>query len=146
MQVTTCAGSIRKDHTDSIGAATVKVCRISIATPASLACSRAAGQGSMGTTREIYWNVGGGEWIYLLFVVAAGFLAAGLRRRVRLWRLGRPGPPLDRLAERAAGVVREVFGHARLLRVPYAGVAHGLLFYAFLVLFAAWLLIALQEC
>jgi Fe-S oxidoreductase/nitrate reductase gamma subunit len=96
-------------------------------------------------TREIFWNVAGGGWVYVMFVLALGVLVAGLRRRARLWRLGRPGARVDRVPERLAGVLREVLGQERLLRVTRPGVAHALLFYAFLVLLGASLLIALQE-
>jgi Fe-S oxidoreductase/nitrate reductase gamma subunit len=99
----------------------------------------------MTPTREIWWNVGGGGWIYALFALALGFLAWGLARRVRLWRLGRPEARFDRLPERLAGLAREVLGHARLLRVRDAGAMHALIFYGFAALVVATALIALQE-
>jgi Fe-S oxidoreductase/nitrate reductase gamma subunit len=99
----------------------------------------------MTPTREIYWNVVGGGWIYALLAIALGFLCVGLHRRVRLWRLGRPEARFDRLPERLAGLAREVLGHARLLRVRDAGAMHALIFYGFAALVVATGLIALQD-
>jgi Fe-S oxidoreductase/nitrate reductase gamma subunit len=96
-------------------------------------------------TREIYWNIVGGALIYALALVAVGFLAAGIYRRVRLWRLGRGEARLDRVPERLRGLLVEVFGHRRPLRDPYPGVAHLLIFYGFLAELVATSLIALQE-
>jgi hypothetical protein len=102
----------------------------------------------MEPTREIYWNISGGTLLYLFLLVALGFLAYGIYRRVRLWRLG--GPPgeadrFDRLGERVQGLLVEVFGQRRPLRDAYPGIAHLLLFYGFLVLVVATALISIQE-
>ena len=103
----------------------------------------------MPPTREIYWNIAGEALIYLFALIAVGLLAYGIFRRVRLWRLGLrldgEEARLDRLAERLGGLLLEVFGHRRLLREPYAGVAHLLIFYGFLAMLIATSLISLQE-
>lgn len=44
----------------------------------------------MEPTREIYWNILGGAWIYPLAVVAVGVLLRGAWRRIGLWRKGQP--------------------------------------------------------
>jgi Fe-S oxidoreductase/nitrate reductase gamma subunit len=96
-------------------------------------------------TREIYWNVVGERWIYLFALVAVAALAYGVHRRVRLWRLGASEARFDRPGARLRGLLLEVFAHRRPLRNPYAGVAHLLIFYGFLVQLIATSLIALQE-
>lgn len=96
-------------------------------------------------TREIYWNIVGEGGIYALALVAAGVMAYGFWRRVRLWRLGRPEQRLDRIPERLRGLLVEVFGQRRLLRDTYSGVAHLLVFYGFLAQLLATSLIAIQE-
>jgi ferredoxin/nitrate reductase gamma subunit len=96
-------------------------------------------------TREIYWNISGGALIYLFALVALGFLATGVYRRVRLWRLGSSERRLDRPLQRLGGVLLEVFGHRRALRDPFPGIAHLLIFYGFLAQFIATSLISLQE-
>jgi len=100
-------------------------------------------------TREIYWNIIGGALLYGLAVVAVAFFAWGVFRHIRLWRLGapgvRPGIRLDRIGERARGLLTEVFGQRRLRRRSFPAVVHLLIFYGFLAQFAATSLIALQE-
>jgi Fe-S oxidoreductase/nitrate reductase gamma subunit len=95
--------------------------------------------------REIYWNIPAGSLVYLFALIAAGFLAYGIYRRVRLWRLGGGEARLDRVAERLAGVLIEVFGQRRPLRDPYPGIAHLFIFYGFLAQLIATTLIAIQE-
>jgi heterodisulfide reductase subunit C/nitrate reductase gamma subunit len=99
----------------------------------------------MTPTREIYWNIVGGALIYAFAAVAVGLVGYGIWRRVQLWRLGGEAARFDRLGQRIAGLFAEVFGHRRLLRDPFAGVAHLFIFYAFLALTIATGLIALQE-
>jgi len=100
----------------------------------------------MEPTREIYWNITGGELIYVFFGVALIVLAWGIWRRARLWRLGRSAPArLDRLPERLAGALAEIFAHRRLRRRTFAGRMHGLIFWGFLALVVATSLISLQE-
>ncbi len=99
----------------------------------------------MGDTREIYWNIVGGTLVYLFFVIAVGFLAYGVYRRYRLWRLGGNEPRFDRIPERVAGLLAEVFGQRRQLRHPYPGVMHTLIFYGFMAQVVATSLISIQE-
>ena len=99
----------------------------------------------MSPTREIYWNIIGGTLIYAFAAVAVGLVGYGIWRRMQLWRLGGEAARFDRLGQRLAGLLAEVFGHRRLLRDPFAGVAHLFIFYGFLVLLIATGLIALQE-
>jgi Fe-S oxidoreductase/nitrate reductase gamma subunit len=96
-------------------------------------------------TREIYWNIVGGTWIYAFAVVAVGLVAYGIYRRTRLWRLGTAARRGDRPGRRLAGLLAEVFGHRRLLRDRYAGIAHLFIFYGFFALLIATSLIAVQE-
>jgi Fe-S oxidoreductase/nitrate reductase gamma subunit len=96
-------------------------------------------------TRDIYWNIAGEKLLYVFAAIAAGLLAHGIYRRVRLWRLGREEARFDRLSERLRGLLGEVFGHPRQLRDAYPGIAHLLIFYGFLAALIATALIAVQE-
>lgn len=96
-------------------------------------------------TREIFWNIVDGWWIYPFATVAMAVFAWGIVRRLRLWRLGGPAARLDRPWQRIRGVFAEVFGQKRQLRQGYAGVAHALIFYGFFVEFIATCMIAVQE-
>ena len=96
-------------------------------------------------TREIYWNIVGGGLIYAFAIVAGAFVAWGIWKRVRLWRLGQRETRSDRLRARLGGLLAEVFGQRRSLRDPVPGVAHLLLFYGFLAEVVATAHIAVQE-
>ncbi len=83
----------------------------------------------MEPTREIYWNIVGGALLYVLAVVAVAFFAWGVLRRIRLWRLGAPEARLDRIWERARGLLTEVIGHRRQRRRSFPAIVHLLIFY-----------------
>ena len=99
----------------------------------------------MEPTRQIYWNIVDGGWIYLFFAISAAVFVYTIQRRVRLWRLAGAADRFDRLGERFRGLVVEVFGQRRLFRDLYAGISHALIFYGFFGLTIATALIALQE-
>ena len=99
----------------------------------------------MEPTRQIYWNIVYGGWIYLFFAISAAIFVYTIQRRVRIWRLPGKVDRFDRLGERLRGLVREVLGQRRLLRDPFAGISHLLIFYGFAGLTVATALIALQE-
>ncbi len=100
----------------------------------------------MELTREIYWNVGHSVLIpmYLLVAAAIGVLVWGIRKRLATYRLGQPLDRFDRREERLAGVLRDVFLQARVLRVPGAGTAHGIFFFGFVLLTIGTTLVFLQ--
>src|SRR5450631_4466202 len=76
----------------------------------------------------------------LLAVVAASTITTGLRWRLlvaAMLRSRRPDPRLDRPGERIKAFFVYVIGQGRLLRWPFAGVLHALIFWGFLVLLTA---------
>ncbi|MFN8628492.1 MAG: (Fe-S)-binding protein [Candidatus Binatia bacterium] len=96
-------------------------------------------------TREIYWNIVGGKLIYLFFVIALAVFAKGVYRRYCLWRLGGGAPRFDRIAERIKGLLIEIFGQRRQLRMLYPGLMHTFIFYGFLAEVVATTMVAIQE-
>ncbi len=97
-------------------------------------------------TREIYWNVEYARWlIYPFFLVMLAFFANGVYRRYRLWRLGQPEERLGGLGERLGLALWRVISQRDLLRVPFPGSAHFLIFWGFVLLTIGTLLIFLQE-
>ncbi len=100
----------------------------------------------MEVTREIYWNVGHGVvWpMYLLTFIAAAICVFGFYRRLSVYRQGKPLNRIDNFAGRVALGLKEVLLQSRVVWVKGAGTAHGLFFWAFLVLLVGTGLIFVQ--
>src|ERR1019366_1280177 len=79
------------------------------------------------------------ELVLRLFVILAAFVWAGFRfeRLARRLLAARPEARLWPFAPRAWGIVVNVLGHARLLRKPYSGLMHMMMFFGFLFLLTA---------
>jgi len=100
-------------------------------------------------TRQLYWNVVGTGFpvarvlSYVLALVAIILFVRGLMRkggffdRVRMMKLatGPEVPRTDKAGERLKYTLAEVFGHRKILREPYQGVAHLFIFWGFVALF-----------
>jgi Fe-S oxidoreductase len=100
------------------------------------------------TTRETFANLAQWEIVlwYVLIVVSTGVFLWGAGRLVVKYRRGRPRRPVADLPARALRAARVVFAHHRLgRRDSVAGVAHALIFYGFLVLFAGTVVLAFQD-
>jgi Fe-S oxidoreductase len=71
----------------------------------------------------------------LLLLVAFGVFGWSAWRRWRLMRVARaPDCRGDRIGERVQAVAKYMFGQWRMLRYPWAGLAHVLVFFGFMVL------------
>jgi Fe-S oxidoreductase/nitrate reductase gamma subunit len=94
--------------------------------------------------REIFWNISGPGWMYLLTLIALLFFFYGIYRHVSFWRKGdRVGghyPFLPRLRSFLA----QAFLQRRILRKPYPGLMHLFVFWGCLILFLGTLLLAIQ--
>lgn len=102
--------------------------------------------GREAVTREILGNIPG--WLvtgfYMLALAACGLAAWGFWRRHQLRRRGRsPDTPVRSVSWAALG--RYVFFQESLRRDPFAGTAHLLVFYGFLVLFWGTCLVFLEH-
>lgn len=95
-------------------------------------------------TREIYWNISGHNWMYLLMVVSFVIFLWGFYRRYQLWRLGKPENRLDQKGRRLAKVIAHGFGHRRILREPVPGTMHFLVFWGFLIFAVGTFIVALD--
>jgi Fe-S oxidoreductase/nitrate reductase gamma subunit len=100
----------------------------------------------MEATREIYWNVGHGVlWpMYLLTFAALGVCLVWFRRRLPVYRQGRPLLRTDRPGERIVNALRGVLLQGKVLRQKGAGTAHSLFFWGFVLLLIGTLLIFVQ--
>ena len=109
-------------------------------------------------TRQLYWNVVGTGFpvarvlSYVLALAAIILFVRGLYRkggffdRVKMMKLtsGPDVPRTDRPGERLKYALAEVFGHRKILREPYQGVAHLFIFWGFVVLFFGTLMDFIQ--
>ena len=94
-------------------------------------------------TREIYWNVVGKGIFYLLSILAVSFLLYGLWLRLRPIFLGRrEEKSKNNLLHRLFDFVQGGFGQVRIMKVPFPGLMHLLLFSGFLILFLGTLYVS----
>ncbi|MBC7186255.1 MAG: 4Fe-4S dicluster domain-containing protein [Calditrichaeota bacterium] len=95
-------------------------------------------------TREIYWNVPGYGWLYLIFVVALVVFGYGVYRHVRLWGMGKPEDRTDRPLLRLRHLLADGLLQRAVLREAFPGLMHALIFFGFAALFIGTLLVFLQ--
>ncbi len=97
-------------------------------------------------TREVQWNVPDGLVVFMYASMAAALavFAYGIWRRARVWRLGRSHSVRDHLGLRARRVLAGL-AQVTVLRRTFPGVMHALLYYGFLVLFAATVMVFLYD-
>ena len=88
------------------------------------------------TARHFYWNIGtiSKAIMYLCAIAVMVMLFLGLYKRFMLWRVGTRDARFDRFPERIGDMIRNVFGHGRILRESGRGVGHWLLFFGFLAM------------
>lgn len=100
----------------------------------------------MEATREIYWNVGSAVLVpmYAFAAIAAGALVYGFYRRLAVYRLGKPKNRTDAPAARLVPFARDALLQTRVIRGGLPGVAHGLFFWSFVLLFIGTTLIFIQ--
>lgn len=89
-------------------------------------------------TRQVHWDVP--PALVVLMYVSLGLallvFAYGVWRRLRIWRLGRRAVVWDRLGARLRRLLAAI-AHATLFRKRLPGVMHALIFFGFVILFAA---------
>ncbi len=98
----------------------------------------------MTASRQLYWNIHGHDFIYLLFLVALIVFGYGFYRQYKLWRLGLPEKRTDDLPTRIYNVLVHTMGHRRILREGYAGSMHAFIFYSFVIFVIGTAVVALQ--
>ncbi len=96
-------------------------------------------------SRELYWNVPGHLWLYVLFLPFLAAFAWGCYREFRLLGLGQGGLPWGDVAARLRGLWDQAVLQRRIARQAYAGFMHLGLSWGFGILFVATCLVALQE-
>jgi Fe-S oxidoreductase/nitrate reductase gamma subunit len=100
---------------------------------------------AMEATREIYWNVTGHNWLYLLLVPTLAIAFFGLWRKIRLWRAGTGQMRFDRIGERIDLFLENAAGQRRTARSVFAALFHTGLYAGFIVLTIATTVVAIEE-
>jgi Fe-S oxidoreductase/nitrate reductase gamma subunit len=99
-------------------------------------------------TREIYWNIGNSAAVlvsmYALTAIAFSVLAWGFWKRVKVYRLGQNINRTDNLGVRIRNLRKNVLFQSKVVSVKSPGVAHGLFFWGFSLLFIGTCLIVVQ--
>ena len=99
-------------------------------------------------TREIYWNVGHGAGtlvpMYALTLLAVAVFAWGFLQRLKVYHLGKLLNRSDNSGARIVGLLKDVLLQTKVMTVRGPGIAHGLFFWGFFLLFIGTCLILLQ--
>ncbi|MFZ0390136.1 MAG: 4Fe-4S dicluster domain-containing protein, partial [Calditrichia bacterium] len=96
-------------------------------------------------TREIYWNISGLIWMYVLLLAAAAVFFWKFYRRYRLWKLGHPDQRFDKIGYRFKLMLQYAGAQGRVVKKRYAGTMHLLIYSGFIILFIGTVLIFIQE-
>ena len=99
----------------------------------------------MDATREVYWNIRHVWVMYVLLVPTMVVASYGLYRRVRKWRQGQSTLRFDRPLLRLRRVLRLAILQTSIWREPLAGLMHGMLFWGFVTLTVATLVVFVHE-
>ncbi len=97
-------------------------------------------------TREVFGNIpfASKALFYILAALAVACFVYGVYRRIRVWRLGRSGEPLN-LRQAVPRLLRDALLQRRVLGRGLATTAHLLLFSGFIVLLIGTTLIAIEH-
>jgi Fe-S oxidoreductase/nitrate reductase gamma subunit len=98
-------------------------------------------------SREIFWNIpSAGHWIiYILLVCALACCAWFFIKRRNLWRLGAPENRSDQPMRRLADAVVDTISQRRVVRDPFGGFMHLLIFWGMIVLIASTAVVAANQ-
>lgn len=95
-------------------------------------------------TRQIYWNIEGHFLLYLFLAIAFCFFVYGIYRRIKLWKMGQPEPWWQHVGQGLKDILVYGFFHKRILKDGYAGFMHLTIFWGFVFLFFATMIVAMQ--
>ena len=95
--------------------------------------------------REIYWNIPGHLFLYLLFFPFLVVWAYGIYRHTRMILTGEPAAVLGSIWDRLKGVVEDAVLQRRIARDTVSGLLHRSISWGFAILFIATCLVALQD-
>ena len=95
--------------------------------------------------REIYWNIPGHLFLYLLFFPFLVVWIYGIYRHTRMILSGDPAAVLGSLWDRLKSVVEDAVLQRRIAKDPLSGLLHRSISWGCVILFIATCLVALQD-
>ncbi len=95
--------------------------------------------------RELYWNIPGHLFLYLLFFPFLVVYVYGIYRHTRMILMGEPAAVLGSMWDRLKGVVEDAVLQRRIAKDTVSGLLHRSISWGFAVLFIATCLVALQD-
>ncbi|MBZ0167866.1 Lactate utilization protein A [Candidatus Methylomirabilis lanthanidiphila] len=95
--------------------------------------------------REVYWNIPGHLFLYLLLFPFLVVWLYGIYRHTRMILAGEPAAVEGSLWDRFKGVVQYAVWQQRIAQDPLSGLLHRSISWGFIVLFIATCLVALQD-
>lgn len=95
-------------------------------------------------TREIYWNISNYGYLYILLLIAAAIFGWGIYSHFRRWRRGQKEDRFDQILQRLGLTLKNVLFHSRLIRYPYSGGFHLIMFGGFILLFMGTVVVFLK--
>ncbi|MGD9722974.1 MAG: (Fe-S)-binding protein [Pirellulales bacterium] len=95
-------------------------------------------------TRQVLWNIEHVWVMYALLLPTTAIAAYGVYRRVRQWRRGQQADRFDRPLARIGLVLSYALLQLRTWRRAYPGTFHALLFWGFVILFIATVVVLID--
>ncbi|MDN5323355.1 MAG: hypothetical protein PWQ67_1809 [Clostridia bacterium] len=92
-------------------------------------------------TREIYWNISNQAIMYIILVIALLFFINGLYKRYKFWHMGQE----DKRNLNIKRFLKNILTHKTILRDNLPGVTHLMLFWGFILLFIATVIIGIEH-
>lgn len=100
----------------------------------------------MEATRQLFWNIGGKNFMYIAAIFALLVFFLGLVNKIRGWAEGRCGTRQGHMFSRVKYLILNVFEHEKnIFKSKYRRFMHLTIFYGFLILFIGTIIIAIQD-
>ncbi len=96
-------------------------------------------------TRPVLWNIAHSWVIYVLFAMSMAIAAVGIYQRVARWRRGLPADRFDQPMARLKMLLTHALEQRRTAREKYAAIFHTSIFYGFIILFIATVIVMLDH-
>jgi len=92
-------------------------------------------------TREVYWNISGQAIMYVFMVIAVTFFINGIYKHYQLWHMGQE----EKGHLKIKRFLKDILTHKTILKKFLPGIMHLMLFWGFIVLFLATVIIGMEH-